>query len=75
VLTGSVCALLLAWYRGKLRHTFANLAALTVHHQENGFEPHSNLNLDNLHTLRLPYAVPIAIGCLLNVGVLAMRVR
>jgi prepilin peptidase CpaA len=74
VLIGSVCALLLAWYRGKLRHTIANLATLAVHHQENGFQPHSDLNLDNQLTLRLPYAVPIAIGCLVNVGALAMRV-
>jgi prepilin peptidase CpaA len=64
VLAGAVLAILLALYRGKLRQTITNVAALAVHYQENGLSQHDELTLENVLTLRMPYAVPIALGCM-----------
>jgi prepilin peptidase CpaA len=64
VLVGATLALLLAFYRGRLRETITNVAALAAHYQENGLSRHDELSLENVLTLRMPYAVPIAIGCM-----------
>jgi prepilin peptidase CpaA len=40
---------------------------LILHHQRNGLRPHPELNVLNQSTLRLPYAVAIACGCVLTV--------
>jgi prepilin peptidase CpaA len=64
VVVGGALAALLALYRGSLRQTITNVAALAVHYQENGLSRHDDLNLQNALTLRMPYAVPIAIGCM-----------
>lgn len=62
---GGVFAIALAAYRGRLKETFRNIAALLVHHRLEGLKPHPELNLKNRHTLRLPYAVAIMAGCLI----------
>ncbi len=64
VLIGSVFAIALAVKHGKLRETLRNVIALVVHHSENGLTAHPELNVTRTETLRLPYAVPIAFGCL-----------
>lgn len=73
VLVGSALALALAFQRGRLRETLANVATLMGHHHQRGLEPHPVLNLANANTLRLPYALPIAAGCLITVLTLAWR--
>jgi prepilin peptidase CpaA len=70
VLVGAALAVLLALYRGRLRQTIANVAALAVHYQENGLSPHDELSLENVLTLRMPYAVPIAVGCMVALWML-----
>lgn len=65
-ITGGVFSILLAAYRGKLKETFRNIGALFVHHRFEGLKPHPELNLKNTRTLRLPYAVAIAAGCLIT---------
>lgn len=73
VIIGALFAVALALYRGRLRQTLANVIALVVHHQKEGLTPHPDLNLTNASTIRLPYALPIAAGCLATAWTLATR--
>jgi prepilin peptidase CpaA len=74
VLTGGVLALGLALLRGKLKTTLRNVVALLLHHRAEGLTPHPELNLQNTNTLRLPYAIAIAAGCLVTfVGSIPVR--
>jgi prepilin peptidase CpaA len=66
VIIGAVFAAALALYRGRLRHTLANVGTLVIHHGSEGLRSHPELNLANPNTLRLPYALPIAAGCLVT---------
>ena len=68
VLCGGVMGLALAIRRGQMRRTFTNVLALTFHHSRNGLQPHPELNVLNTKTLRLPYAVAIASGCVLTIA-------
>ena len=63
VLTGAVFALALAAWRGALRRTLANVLVLVMHHRSHGLAVHPELNVSNTATLRLPYAVPMAVAC------------
>jgi prepilin peptidase CpaA len=65
VLLGSILGLALAAKRGKLRQTIRNVFALLAHHAENGLTAHPDLNVTQQETLRLPYALPIALGCMI----------
>jgi prepilin peptidase CpaA len=56
----------LALSRGRLRQTITNVGAIAMHHSQEGLQPHPDLNLSNLDTLRLPYALAIAGGSLLT---------
>jgi prepilin peptidase CpaA len=59
-------ALVLALARGRLQQTIVNVGAIASHHSQEGLQPHPDLNLSNLDTLRLPYALAIAGGSLLT---------
>jgi prepilin peptidase CpaA len=63
VLTGALFALALAAWRGALRQTLANVLVLVMHHRRHGLAAHPELNVSNTTTLRLPYAVPMAVAC------------
>ena len=63
---GGVMAVSLALYRGRLRETILNMGELISHHKQEGLHPHPDLNIANVQTLRLPYALAIAGGCLLT---------
>ena len=65
-IAGGVMALGLALIRGRLKETFLNLGELITHHRQEGLRPHPELNLANARTLRLPYALAIAGGCILT---------
>ncbi len=71
VVAGALFALALAGYHGKLRQTFGNVAAILSHHGRHGLTPHPEMNLANEQTLRLPFALPIAAGCLVTLCMLA----
>ena len=43
-----------------------NMGTLAVHHSRSGLVPHDELHVGNRNTLRLPYAVAIAAGCVLT---------
>jgi prepilin peptidase CpaA len=66
VLAGAVMGIGLALYRGRLFQTLANVGTLIGHHRVAGITSHPELNVSNPATLRLPYALPIAVGCLLT---------
>ena len=65
-LCGGVMAVGLALARGKLQETFLNVGEIAAHHSHAGLQPHPDLNLSNVQTLRLPYALAIAGGSLLT---------
>lgn len=63
VLIGAICAIVLAIWRRQLRRTLANLLVLVRHHGRHGLAAHPELNVSNAGTLRLPYAIPMAVAC------------
>src|SRR5580698_6597457 len=65
-ISGGVMAICLALARGRLQQTFMNVAVLTSHHTTEGLTPHPDLNISNVQTLRLPYALAIASGAILT---------
>jgi prepilin peptidase CpaA len=68
---GAVFALAVSLYHRRLHQTLANVIALLEHHGQHGLKPHPDLNLSNPGTLRLPFALPIAAGCLYTLCTLA----
>lgn len=65
-LSGGAMAVVMALARGRLQQTLSNVGAIAAHHSQEGLQPHPDLNLSNLDTLRLPYALAIAGGSLLT---------
>jgi prepilin peptidase CpaA len=63
-IAGGVFAFAVSVAHGRLRETLRGVAALLLHHGRRGVKPHPDLNLANASTLRLPFALPIAAGCL-----------
>lgn len=70
-LYGAGFALVVAQQRGRLRELAVNALELLEHHRTEGLIPHPEINLQSQNGLRIPYAVPIALGCL---TVLALQV-
>jgi prepilin peptidase CpaA len=73
VLIGAVMGIALALYRGRLRQIVGNVMTLVRHHSSEGLVEHPELNVKNAASLRLPYALPIAAGCLLTFVLAATR--
>jgi len=67
VLAGAAFALAISVHHGRLRETLLNVGAVLQHHSLRGLEPHPELNLSRQETLRLPFALPAAAGCLFTV--------
>jgi prepilin peptidase CpaA len=74
-LAGGLFAIGLSIYHRRLRETLRNVAALVMHHRLKGLEPHPDLNLKNARTISMPFALPIAAGCLVTFCALAWEVR
>ena len=72
-LAGGVMAIGVALYHRRLKETMFNMYTLAVHHGTKGLAPHSDFNLENARALRLPYALAIAAGSALSLGVLIVR--
>ncbi len=70
-LAGGLFALVVCILHGRLRETLSNVVTLLQHHGRNGLTAHPDLNLRNVRTLRLPFALPIAAGCLMTLCILA----
>jgi prepilin peptidase CpaA len=65
-ISGGVMAIALALARGRLKETLFNVGSLASHHVQEGLQPHPDLNIKNVQTLRLPYALAIAGGSMLT---------
>lgn len=65
-ITGGVMALVLALARGRLKQTLMNVGEIASHHKKSGLQPHPDINVKNVKTLRLPYALAIAGGSVLT---------
>jgi prepilin peptidase CpaA len=72
---GAAFAIAVSIHHGRLRETLRNVGALLLHHGHNAFTPHPDLNLKNERTLRLPFALPVAAGCLFTVCALMWEAR
>jgi prepilin peptidase CpaA len=71
-LAGAAMAICLALWKRRLKETLCNVGSLWMYHRIAGLEPHPVLNINNPHTLRLPYALAILAGCALTVCLQAM---
>jgi prepilin peptidase CpaA len=67
VLIGALMGIALALYRGQLRRILGNVLKLVKHHNAVGLAAHPEINVKNQNSLRLPYALPIAAGCLVTI--------
>ena len=67
-IAGGIIAIALAIARGRLKETLSNVAMLAAHHRHEGLQPHPELNVTNRRTLRLPYGLAIAAGCLFTLA-------
>lgn len=74
-IAGAGAALAVSVYNGRLRETLRNVGELLTHHGRRGLTPHPELNLANAGTLRLPFALPIAAGCLFALCTLGLTGR
>jgi prepilin peptidase CpaA len=72
---GGLFAIALSLYHGRLRETLRNVGVLLAHHRQKGLEPHPDLNLKSPRTLSLPFALPVAAGCLVTFCTLAWEAR
>ncbi|MGD0889151.1 MAG: A24 family peptidase [Acidobacteriaceae bacterium] len=74
-IAGGVFALAVSIYHGRLHETLRNVVNLLQHHGRQGLKAHPDLNLSNARTVRLPFALPIAAGCLYTLCTLAWEAR
>jgi prepilin peptidase CpaA len=72
---GGLFAVVLSIYHGRLRETMRNVLVLMDHHRRRGLEPHPDLNVSSPRTLSLPFALPVAAGCLVTFCTLAWEAR
>ncbi|HEV2644731.1 MAG TPA: A24 family peptidase [Acidobacteriaceae bacterium] len=70
VIAGGVFALALSLYHGRLRETLRNVSVLLAHHRREGLTPHPDLNVRGPRRLCIPFAVPVAAGCLFTLCML-----
>jgi len=74
-IAGGVFALAIGIYNRRLGETLRNTVALLQHHGRHGLAPHPELTMSNTRMLRLPFALPIAVGCLFTLCTLAWEAR
>lgn len=68
VVCGVLLALCIAVCRKQLRQTIHNTWLLLQHHRQHGFHHHEDINLRSTNALKMPFALPIAMGCLISLG-------
>ena len=61
---GALCGIVVALARGRLREVAVNAFRLAEHHRTEGLVPHPEINVQSETGLRLPFALPITLGCL-----------
>lgn len=63
-IAGGGLALGLVVWRGRLGTTLAGMRDIVTHWRLSGLKPHPVVTLDNPDAVRMPYALPIALGAL-----------
>ncbi len=63
-LAGAAFAIGVAIHHQHLRHVLPNLVKLVRHHRHEGLTPNRHLNIKATNALSIPFALPIACGCL-----------
>ena len=63
-IAGGVLAVPWLLLRGRLGETLAGTWSIVAHWRQAGLQPHPVLTLENPRTVRMPYALPIALGAL-----------
>jgi prepilin peptidase CpaA len=74
-IVGGMFAITLSVYHGRLRETVHNVVVLMAHHRSRGLEPHPDLNVKSSDSLSMPFALPIAAGCLVTLCTLVWEGR
>lgn len=74
-ISAGLFAIALSLYYGRLRETLFNVGSIMQHHSRQGLKPHPVLTLTNPATHRLPFALPVAAGCLFTLFTLAWKVQ
>lgn len=69
---GALFGIVLAIRHGKVRQTIANTFHLLGHHRSHGFEPHAEIHMNAVGAVRMPFAIPVALACLV---MLCVQVR
>jgi prepilin peptidase CpaA len=67
-LAGGILAVSYIVCRRQVRQTIVNSATLILHHVTSGIQPHPVLNVREPSTMRVPFALAIAMGTLYCVG-------
>jgi prepilin peptidase CpaA len=63
-IAGGVVAIPLLLMRKRLRATLVNVWGLLAHWRTSGLKPHPVVTLENPEAVRMPYALPLALGAL-----------
>jgi prepilin peptidase CpaA len=63
-IAGGLLAVPLLIWRGQLGTTIVNAAGIVSHWRRAGLKPHPEATLDNPEAVRMPYALPLALGAL-----------
>jgi prepilin peptidase CpaA len=63
-IAGGAVAIPLLLFRRRVRATFVNVWGLLLHWRTSGLKPHPVVTLENPEAVRMPYALPIALGAL-----------
>lgn len=72
-LAGGAMGIGLVLLRGRFKQTLLNVGELALHHIQEGFTPHPELNIRNASTLRLPYGLAIAVGSTITLCLQGIR--
>ena len=68
-IAGGVLAVPWLLLRGRLGETLAGTWSIVAHWRQAGLQPHPVLTLENPRAVRMPYALPIALGALATLWV------
>ena len=68
-LSGAALATAVAFQHRHLRNLFPNLLKLARHHRREGLTPNRHLNIKTPGALSIPFAVPVACGCIFSLCV------
>ena len=72
-ISGAILAVCVSLARGVFRQSLINTYAVLAHHRAQGLTPHPEISLRSGTGISLPFALPIAAGCLFTLTTLVVR--